>query len=261
VIYHDDLFLVNADTQQVKKLFSREQGGTFYVSPDGSKLAIDKVGYIDVLDKIDGKMIYHKLATYTLSEPTPLGAHLYWTADSKELIVAIPINTYYEIGAERIYTIWHYSLDTGKGVQISLEPSSIGGDPVSMSPDGNRIIYADGEGIFKIGDLLTGRAQVYIPNPDTYSFHNWSSDNTHFIYDSTVGAGLHVGSLDGPPVLIGKGDFVGWLDANRYLYLINKTLLIGKVDGEPKPVFVGTTQSPFSYYFDSSVFIYQVWSK
>jgi Tol biopolymer transport system component len=256
VIYHSTLFLVDSDTRQVKKLFMREQGGTVSVSPDGSMLAVDKVGYIDVID-IDGKMIYHKLATYMLSEPTPIGAHLYWSSDSKELIVATPVNTYYEIGADRYYTIWRYSLDTGKGVQINLEPSVIGGNPASVSPDGNRIVYSDEEGIFKIGDLITGHAQVYIPNPDTYSFQDWSSDNTHFIYDSTAGAGLHLGSLDSPPVLIGKADFVGWLDANQYLYLINKTLVIGKIDGEPKPILVGTTQSPFSYYFDSSVFIYQ----
>ncbi len=256
VTFHSNLFFVDADTRQVKKLFPSEQGGAFYISPDGNKLAIDRNGYIDVLD-IDGKMIYHKLATYRLSEPTPLDAHLYWTSDSKQLIVVIPINTYYEVGATRNYTIWRYSLDTGQGVQISLEPSVLGGNPASVSPDGNRIIYSDEKGIFKIGDLTTGRAQVYIPNPDTYSFQDWSSDNTHFMYESTVGVGLYMGSLDGPPVLIGKGDFIGWLDANQYLYLINKTLVIGKIDGEPKPILVGTTQSPFSYYFDSSVFIYQ----
>jgi len=255
-VYHFDLFLVDADTNQVKNVFPREQGGTFYVSPDGSMLAIDRENYIDIVG-IDGKMIYPKLATYTLSEPTPLAAQVYWLSDSSELIVALPISTFHETGLIPKYSIWRYSLNTGKGVKISLEPPLMGHDPARVSPDGNHIIYNDyEEGPFYVGDLREGRAQLYEPS-GAYSFSNWNSGSAYFIYESAVGRDLYVGSFNSPPVLIGSGHFIGWVDANRYLYSNDKTLVVGDINGESTPILVGTSQSMFSYYPEGFIFRYQ----
>jgi len=260
-IFHFDLFLADSDTHQVKNLFLREQGGTFYVSPDGSMLAIDRVNYIDIVG-IDGKIIHSRLATYTLSEPIPLASHVYWISDSRGLIVALPINMYHETGLIPKYAIWRYSLDTGKGVQISLDPPPMGHDPARVSPDGNRIIYNDyEEGSFYVGDLSEGRAQLYEPSPGAYAFSDWNSDSTHFIYEIAAGRDLYLGSFNSPPVRIGRGHFIGWLDTNRYLYSTDKTFVIGEIGGQPMPILVGTTQSLFSYDPESFIFIYQPLSK
>ena len=256
IVYQSDLFLVDANNNQVKNLFPREQGGTVYVSPDGSMLAIDRHNYIDIVG-IDGKMIYPKLATYTLSEPVPLASHVYWISDSRELIVALPINTYHETGLIPKYAIWRYSLDTGTGVQISFDPPPMGHDPARVSPDGNRIIYNDyEEGLFYVGNLREGQAQLYEPS-GAYVFSDWNLASTHFIYENAAGRDLYVGSFNSPPVLIGRGRFIGWIDANRYLYSIDKSLVVGDIGGESKPILMGTAQSSFSYYPEGFIFRYQ----
>ncbi|HMS00522.1 MAG TPA: hypothetical protein PKE62_14820 [Anaerolineales bacterium] len=256
-IRNGDLFIVDTDTNEVKNLLPRGEGGTFFISPDGRMLAIRVQNSINIVG-IDGKTIRDKLITYTPSEPIPLAPLVYWISDSKGLIVAVPINTFYDTSQPPTYSIWRYSFDTGEGIQISLNPPPMSHEAMWVSTDGNWITYNNYyEHSFYLGDLRNGSARPYeIALP-----HEWSLDNVHFIYNvpQPGGSDLYLASVDAPPVFVGKGEFIGWLDSSRYIYFTDQTFILGEIDREPIPILVGNTQSLFSHA--RFIFAYQLSSK
>lgn len=215
-VFQDDLILVDMSTSQVKVLLPRGKGGGYYYpSPDGSMVAIDGVNTIDILG-IDGRMIHRNLATYTLSEPYGIAARVYWLADSSGLVLALPINTFYDSSPPPEYEIWRYSLGTGIGTRIKLDPPISGIEPSWVSPDGNWIIYNNyDESSFYLGDLRQGHTQPYTPNEWSRPY-GWSSDSAYYVYGNT--SGLYLASVNSSPTLIGKSEFIRWLDASRYIY-------------------------------------------
>jgi WD40 repeat protein len=102
-----------------------------------------------------------------------------------------------------------------------------------VSPDGNWIIYnREDQNAFYIGDLRTGHTKLYEPEPFIFHYDwSWSSDNQHFVYSATPGNTLYLGSVDGSPELIGKGEFQGWIDPNRFFYYADKNIVMGDVTG------------------------------
>jgi hypothetical protein len=250
IIYQDDLFSVDADTKQVKTLFPRGKGGGYHVSPDGEMLAIERLGSID-LHGIDGRLIRRKLATYIVSEPIPVGAEVHWLSDSSGLVLALPINTFYDTAPPPTYEIWRYSLKTGRGTLIELNPPVMGHAQIPVSSDGNWITYINHEeGSFYLGDLRQGNTQSY----EVFAYPDeWSPDNEHFVYNpSVVGSpGLYLGSTDAPPILIGCGEFVRWLDARRYIcYSFAGDVgayVMGEIGREPVTILSGNVWHLNSY--------------
>lgn len=233
-----DLFFANTDTSQINTLFSAGQANAYYISPDGNKIAIDLLNStIDILS-IDGRMIYPSLLTFTPSEPIPLSPNVYWVSDSSEFIVTLPVNTHYDTSVPPSYTFWRYSIDTGKGVQINLDPPLMGYDEAKVSPDGNWVSYNNYErGSFYIGDLRTGYSQLYWPSPGAFAYSDWNPGSTHFIFDAT--GSLYLGTFRGTPVSIGKGRFIGWLNDRYFLYHEGKTVYVRAINGETIQVFSG----------------------
>jgi hypothetical protein len=243
IIYEDDLFLVDTDTGQARILLPRGSGaGQRIPSPDGKKLAIDHSDYIDILD-IDGRLIKHKLATYTVSEPWKIGPLIFWTADSDKLILALPINTFYDSSPPPVYEVWRYSVDTGVGTQIPLDPPPSGLYPVWAASDGNRLLYKNyDERSTYLVELRGGRAGPYKPDEATEPCE-WSPDNVHFLYRSYQPdkSGVYLGSVDAPPVFVGRGECVGWLDADRFVYynFNDNGYVLNDINGESIPILVG----------------------
>jgi hypothetical protein len=243
IIYEDDLFLVDTDTGQARILLPRGSGaGQRVPSPDGKKLAVDHSNYIDIL-AIDGRMIKHKLATYTVSEPWKIAPLVFWTADSDELILGLPINTFYDSSPPPAYEVWRYSVDTGAGTQIHLDPLPSGLYPVRVAPDGNWLLYKNyDERPTYLVDLRGGSAGPYTPDEATEPCE-WSPDSVHFLYGSYQpdSSGLYLGSVDGPPVFVGQGECVGWLDADRFVYYSfnDKGYSLYDINGESIPILVG----------------------
>jgi hypothetical protein len=242
---NSDLLSVNVETREIARLLSSGQAAEYYVSPDGEKIAIDSIGRIDVIG-INGKVIRRNLLTYTPSEPIFLPPYIYWTSDSDELIVLQPVPTFYDTsGGPPAYTVWRYLLDTGLGIQIALDPLPMAHDPARVSPDGNLIVYNNYEETpLFIGNLREGDAQIYEPD-GAYAFFDWSPNSTYFIYEIATGRDLYVGSFTDPPVRIGNGHFAGWLDASRYLYFSDNTLVMGEVGAEATTILADIPSALF----------------
>ena len=262
ILHHDDVFIVDADTNKVKLIFPREQGGRFYVSSDGSMIAIDKLNSIDILG-IDGRVIRSKVATYPQSELISMGARVYWVSDSKELIMLLPSKTFVDTFPPPTYTVWRYSLDTHTSVQIQLDPTPMNLGEIWVSPDGNWIAYFNFFEGFFLGNLQDGSTQAY---PQAHRYGNplgWSPDSVHFIYEmpdpSGTDTGLGLASINAPPVFLGRGGFfIGWLDASRYLYIANTYgYAIGEIGKELIAILVGSTQPFIRPDFGTLIFKFQ----
>ena len=238
LLSNNDLLVVDTDTAKIKRLLPPGQISSFYISPDGKFIAIDTIGSIDVID-LEGKLIHQNMLTYTPSEPSFLAPGISWMPDSKGLLVILPVPTFYETSASGpSYTVWRYFLDGGTGEQVPLDILPTEVYMATVSPDGNWIIYNNNdEYAFYIGDLRTGNTQLY--EPKTFAFHydwGWSPDSKHFIY-RTSGKKLYLGSVNGSPELIGKGDFLGWIDSKRYLYHADKNIVMEDIKGSKEIIF------------------------
>jgi hypothetical protein len=252
-LWHGDLFVVDTDTAEIKRLLLPEQGGDFYVSPDGKSIAIDTTEQIDVID-IRGETIYRNLLTYISSEPIFLSPGIHWMPDLTGLVVILPVPTYYESNEPPDYTVWHYALDGTPGKQVSLDPLPRGHYMAKVSPDGNWIIYNNyKQSAFYVGDLRTGHTELYESQlyVDYYDW-SWSPDSKHFIYKAA--GKLYLGSMTESPVVIGSGGFLGWVDSNHYLYYEDKTIVYGEIGGGQKIIFTGANQffqnrSTFTFIF------------
>jgi len=237
VFWNGDLLVVNTDTAKIRKL--PFYASDFFLSPDGKYIARDRIGAIDVLD-LEGNIIHKNMVTYPPSEPSFLPPGISWMPDSKGLVVILPVPTFYDISASGpSYTVWHYTLDSGTGVEVPLDVLPTEVYMATVSPDGNWIIYNNNDQYaFYIGDLRTSNTQLY--EPKTFAFHDgrsWSSDSKHFIYRGTR-KNLFLGSVNSPPELIGKGEFLDWIDANRYLYYADKHIVLGNINGAKEIILV-----------------------
>jgi hypothetical protein len=69
---------------------------------------------------------------------------------------------------------------------------------------------------------LVGSVQSYgLPNP------YWSQNSVNFIFN-TDNSQLFLGHIDGTIAPLNKGQFINWIDENRYLYS-NEALRLGEI--------------------------------
>jgi hypothetical protein len=214
-----DLLSVDIDTGEIKSLLSRGKGGIFYISPDGSMVAVQSQGHIDIIS-IDGQMIHSSLITYTSTHPYILAPNISWTTDSTELIVSLPASEVFDMSGPEAYSIWRYAVDGSTKTQLTFDPPPL--DNCCASPDGNWFLYSyyyypgkTSETILSglyLGNLQNGGTQFYHPN---YLYYHWSPDSVHFVYGTKE---LLLGGINERPTFIDEGQFLGWLDEGRFLY-------------------------------------------
>ena len=225
VSWNGDLLVVDTDTAKIRKL--PFHASDFFLSPDGKYIARDRIGAIDVLG-LEGNIIRKNLVTYTPSQPSFLPPGIIWAPDSQGLIILLPVRTNFDLGYISEFTVWRYTLNDGKGIQIPLDIFPTEGIAGMVSPDEKWILFNNAEEHygFYLGNLSTGHAELNAP--EAYMSYYWSSDSEHFIYSN---GDIYLGSINSPPQLIGGDDFLGWIDANRYLYYADKNIVLGNING------------------------------
>lgn len=214
---NDDLLLADSDSGEVRPLLAPGEGGNFRISPDGNLVAIQAQGHVEVVD-IAGETIHPNLVTYIPSQPVALDPYVYWLPDSSGLLVLLPTESEYDREGPARYTVWRYPLDGSASAQIPLDPPLTDAGPIGVSPDRNWLLYnplAEGTmASLNLADLQEGSSQAYAPPG---AAQGWSPDSKHFVYD-LIGQGLFLGRVGDAPVSIGRGTFLGWIDAARFLY-------------------------------------------
>ncbi|MFV2045217.1 MAG: hypothetical protein ACC700_18535, partial [Anaerolineales bacterium] len=217
---NDDLLAVDVATGQISPLLTRGVGGDFTASPAGDRIAIvraDSIGFVNVngADLQPERLTFSPVMTYSeyLFYPIPV-----WSGAS--VVLAVPQEDPF-FGEER-GTIWSVNGEP----QALVEPD---GDlfgpqrqlPI-VSPDGSKVAYfraadAAGEQQLVIQRLDSGEQTLYDTGP--IQWQGWAPDSIRMVYSKGTGLDLYLGELGSPPLPLGSGTGLRWVNANEYLYL------------------------------------------
>lgn len=243
------LYFADMDTGLIKEILpprnfdQYDHNGNFVISPDGNMVSVAMSDHIDIFS-LNGEIIRQNILFHTPTTPSQLFPVQYWLPDSSGLIVAIPdvINFGWAYDYHPTYTVWRYEIEKNEGVQVSLDPPPSMfyfdcGKVISVSPDANWILYDYWDeslqtGAFYVSNLNETHSQEISGVCKRYSAYPWSSDSKHFIYGTPF-----LGSIEGESIsIIDLKAFVGWFDANHFIYLAGdgKTSIgqVGEVNGD-----------------------------
>ena len=227
-----DLLLADIDTGKIRRILAPGEVEGFLVSPDGKLVAIQTSDQVKVID-LAGRVVHSALVTYTYPiDYYPI--YFSWTQDSSTLFALPPRvwngNIYENVPPN---TIWKCPVRSGSPVEIQLIPPPLS-DIYAISPDGKWIVYtyahvgfldeadlAIPRGIY-LGNLQDGSTKLLAGEPKAGQYFQWSPDNSHFIFTRTsrsqnlaVLGDVVTGELT---QLKDIRDFIGWIDANHYLF-------------------------------------------
>lgn len=261
-----DLHLVNADTLDKQTPFGFKQGGRFTFSLDGKRVALVRPDAIS-LANYDGTGLVTNVITFpqiiTYSEyqlhPQPI-----WSPDSTSLRVVVPpADPLAE--PQQPTQLWSMTADGAEKILLAtIFPAPFSWDPQAFAPDLSRVAYvqAAGEPTDNIRALHLSKPdgsgdQVYDQGVSLV-FLGWGLDSAHFAYMkfSETETGLYLGSITGEPVKVASLpdlNWLGWVDANRYLYAIKESgswdLMLGDQASETSKI-IETLSAPI-YTFDA----------
>lgn len=222
-----DLLLVDADTGELKQLKVPMMGGFFLISPNGERIAVQTQDHVDVID-VQGNYILHDLFSHSPDDYDCVFygyvcAPMYWQQDSSELILMQPIVSHG--GGPLARTVWRYSMDGSPGVETRLMPPPLGEEDMSISPDGNWIVFSvydqgSSDGVY-IGNLQNGTTQrIYQPATGALSEFrlcdgSWSPDSFYFVCHDDFGN--YLVNIHGETVPLPTGRILVWIDNSHYL--------------------------------------------
>jgi Tol biopolymer transport system component len=238
---NEDLWYVDADTGSNTAVLSAGNGGYFYISPDGSKVAFvraDSIGLMnaDTTGLMQNVFGYTGVPTYSEFQYHALPS---WSTDSGYLRVAIPTSdplagpvqsiTIYQVPADGTssFVVGYFNVMPFSGVTFSPDLGKVAylltyGDPVDNIRT-LRIANSDGSNDTQI---VTGQLDFDGWNPDGVNivYSTWSPSNTYI-----TNASLETRNLAEQPIV----KDIQWVDSSRFFYLyqngMNWELRLGRL--------------------------------
>lgn len=217
---NDDLLAIDVTTGQISPLLSRGVGGDFTASPTGDTIAIvrpDSIGYVNM----DGTNLRPEVLNFspiiTYSEyffyPLPV-----WSGAS--VVIAVPQED--PFFAAEPGTVWKVD---GEPQALARPDGDLFGPQRQLpivSPDGSKVAYfraaeSAGEQHLVIQRLDSGEQTIYDTGP--LQWRGWAPNSNRMVYSRGTGLDLYLGELGAPPVTLGSGAGLRWVNANEYLYL------------------------------------------
>jgi hypothetical protein len=235
LVLNDDLHLVDADTLERTALLPAGEGGEFYFSPDGSRIAIVTPGEISLVDAQGGQR--ERVLTYT---PVNTGseyrfyARPFWAPDGSTLRVAIPPADPFVRPTQRT-SIWHIPTDGSPAQMLTSIDAAplLSSDSIAFSTDLEYVAYAQirwAEGVppaqaeprLEVQELASGGRVTYAHTGDLI---RWAPNSRLFAFIAgRYEPRLHIGQWSGPtiPGAVDPGTDVfdvRWVDAEHYLFV------------------------------------------
>lgn len=234
----DPLAMVDADSEEKDVFLPKGEGGFITYSPGGNKMAVVSPSRLTLLNA-DGSVI--ERASLEFSEVTanlePYIPRVLWSSDSAYVLAGLPSQ-----GADPdLYsyhytfwptTLWKISVSASGPEKLSEIPSAA----FHFSPDLKRVAYFHGDGSSNYFALylanLEGTMDLVYDAAEWPNFQIWAPDSRHFAY--LAGGETIIGDVCGMPSPITdltNTEFVGWLDATRFLLLAGRELYLGTASG------------------------------
>ncbi len=243
-LLNDDLWLVEAESGAAHRLLDKKQGGMFYFSPDGSRVALVKPDRINLMnadgsDRRENVFTYEKVLTYSEYQyhVRPL-----WSPDGSRLWVAAPPRDPLAQPAQPT-TVWSIPTDGGAPAQVLSVVTPFLMEP-ELSPDLQWVAYLKPEQVglevqndLHILALEGGEDTLYRTNIQAFS--SWATDSKRFAYVATNPVRVELGEVGGSSRPLDESiqpTRLQWLDGESYIYLVSmkerEEFYLGKVGGE-----------------------------
>lgn len=132
----DDLYMTDAETPQWTMLRRPGEGGRFFISPDGQRVAMTTPTQIRLMN-IDGTN-YHVVMEYSVPFPSDYAYYAApnWEPDSQSLTIPIPPEDFYYTVTTSPTVIWRLPIDgTAPTIISQLPPGDSGYDKKIWTPD------------------------------------------------------------------------------------------------------------------------------
>jgi hypothetical protein len=224
----DDLYIVNADTSEWSTLLLPGEGGSFFPSPDGQRIAVTSQTTIQVIN-IDGS---DQRLVFTHAEVPIFGEGWYhaspiWAPDGNSLTAAIPSSDPFN---NPVTSIWQIPLDDEEPSVISTIETDIAFTPGEgfISPDAAWVInpiFGPDDSDHQVIQILSidGTLDMEIDVGDNHLYlSEWAPNSEHFsISGRHADSILHLGSLGNDsllPISNAILERITWIDASTFLY-------------------------------------------
>lgn len=211
---NNDIYLVSANGGNANTLLPMGQGGDFYFSPDGQRVAFTTASSANVIN-VDGSGLMTDLITFPIV--ITYSEYLYfppvaWTPDSASFMVAVPPEDGLAPPVDGVYpetTLYYVPLDGTPPFEAgAVQTVWFVTDEVQFSPDASRIAYVRQIGEVEAGEfeLVTALSDGSNESPAVFAneimFGDWAPDNTRYIYYITMGPSfqLFLGTVNDPNV-------------------------------------------------------------
>jgi hypothetical protein len=237
---NDDLYLLNVDTGELSLVLSRQQGGDFFISPDGEKLAISRADSISMAS-IDGSGLSTNLVTFqpiiTYSEYRYYPV-IVWAPGSTQVGVFIPSAD--PLADEPSGTVWIIPVE---GEPRSFPP--ISGQAFFPQTNGNSLLSPDMQSVAILREGGAGQATMLVlSDPDgsnsrpyaqgDIQWIGWNSDGSHFAFRRD-NATIVLGSPQADPQPLASGRSLRWVASDLYVAQAgqrgNWSLMLGNING------------------------------
>jgi hypothetical protein len=227
---HDGLLEIDVNTGIVTTLLASGDGGDFYVSPDGNRIAISRPESVSFADADGTNLVpnthtFTPVITYSEFRWSP---PLQWAPDSSAVGLAMPSEDPFLPGAYG--EIWQIPADGSPAslmATITAKFYHTQTQDVAISPDLSKLVYTRESGTPSILDLYF--ANIDGSGESLYDTHEirpqgWAPDSTNYAYvvNLPMGAELRIGKAGFPPMVqTATTDIfrnVAWVDNTRLLF-------------------------------------------
>jgi len=257
--------MVDADSGELSMLLPPGEGGKFYFSPDGQRLAVVNMSQIDLMDANGDNR------REALSHAHDYYAMPVWAPDSSSLRVAIPPDHRNEPTVQTQPTsIWHIPVEDQPAFLIGeVTAYSAVNRPPLFTPDLARLAYIVGDNpedqaennVLGVAISELSESSVWDPvvyREEVYYINGWSPDSNRLLFTSRLApvSGITMGYPDITPWVSRESKYfvsaATWIDAYRFLYSRTHTvgweLLLHHVEQSDSVLIDSGTFSPV--YFD-----------
>ncbi len=237
---NEDLWYTDADTGSNSAVLTAGYGGYYYISPDGSKLALVRPDSISLMNSDTTNLmqnIFYYTGMPTYSEYA-YHADPAWSPDSTYLRVAIPMSDPLAGTAQSI-TVYQIPADGSASFVVGYF-NALSFTGLTFSPDLSKVAY-----MLPYGEPANNMRTLRVANvdgsgdieiiTDQLDLQGWNPNNYDLVYSLWSNSYTYITNIDHNTQQLANhptADRIQWVDGSRFLYMVN--------DGANWQLYLGT---------------------